>query len=145
MQVLQGIRWSSTTLANIDQHRMMLTLHVLIGSVIGLGDEAFHSDATLSTKPMWSANMEAMAARIWTTWELMTANLIQNEANIKRGEDDSFSLVSFFANHYIFCNPNVLVVFSGNEDFYANAHLTGHILKKWTSMLPLLKQVMPIN
>ncbi|KAJ6824551.1 proline iminopeptidase [Iris pallida] len=52
-------------------------------------------------------------------------------------------LVSFFANHYIFCSPNVLLVFSGNEDFYANAHLTGHIPKKWTSMLPLLKQVMP--
>ncbi|KAJ6799548.1 proline iminopeptidase [Iris pallida] len=49
-----------------------------------IGDEAFHSDVTLSTKPMWSANVEAMAARIWTTWELMTTNFIQNEANVKR-------------------------------------------------------------
>ncbi|KAJ6813096.1 beta-glucosidase 6 [Iris pallida] len=46
-----------TTLAIIDQHRMTLTLHVLIGSVIGLGDEAFHSDATCRLNPsglqMW--------------------------------------------------------------------------------------------
>lgn len=35
-----------------------------------------------------------MAAKIWTTWELMTAHLIQNEENVKRGEDDGFSLVS---------------------------------------------------
>lgn len=34
-----------------------------------------------------------MAAKIWTTWELMTAHLIPNEANIKKGEDDTFNLV----------------------------------------------------
>ncbi|CAD5189692.1 unnamed protein product [Musa acuminata subsp. malaccensis] len=51
------------------------------------------------------------AAKIWTTWELMTAHLMQNEENIKRGEDDNFSLASHaFArieNHY-FVNKGFL-------------------------------------
>ena len=37
--------------------------------------------------------VQVMAAKLWTTWELMTAHLIQNEENVKKGEDDSFSLV----------------------------------------------------
>uniref|UniRef100_A0A9I9DHI4 Proline iminopeptidase n=1 Tax=Cucumis melo TaxID=3656 RepID=A0A9I9DHI4_CUCME len=32
------------------------------------------------------------AARAWTKWEMMTAHLLPNEENIKRGEDDNFSL-----------------------------------------------------
>uniref|UniRef100_A0A803MC62 Proline iminopeptidase n=1 Tax=Chenopodium quinoa TaxID=63459 RepID=A0A803MC62_CHEQI len=32
------------------------------------------------------------AAKAWTTWEMMTAHLIPNEDNIKRGDDDDFSL-----------------------------------------------------
>ncbi|ESR35926.1 hypothetical protein CICLE_v10030436mg [Citrus x clementina] len=34
------------------------------------------------------------AARAWTKWEMMTAHLLPNEENIKRGEDDIFSLVT---------------------------------------------------
>ncbi|XP_068653775.1 proline iminopeptidase-like isoform X2 [Aristolochia californica] len=41
------------------------------------------------------------AAKIWTGWEMMTAHLIQNEENIKRGEDDAFSLAfARIENHY---------------------------------------------
>jgi len=36
------------------------------------------------------------AAKAWTTWEMMTAHLIPNEENIKRGDDDNFSLVSLY-------------------------------------------------
>ncbi|KAJ6823124.1 proline iminopeptidase [Iris pallida] len=53
-------------------------------------------------------NIQVMAARIWTTWELMTAHLIQNEENVKRGEDDSFSLAfARIENHY-FVNKGFL-------------------------------------
>ncbi|XP_021717189.1 proline iminopeptidase-like isoform X2 [Chenopodium quinoa] len=34
------------------------------------------------------------AAKAWTTLEMMTAHLIPNEDNIKRGDDDEFSLIS---------------------------------------------------
>ncbi|KAG4945473.1 hypothetical protein JHK87_041480 [Glycine soja] len=32
------------------------------------------------------------AARAWTKWEMMTAHLLPNEENIKKGDDDYFSL-----------------------------------------------------
>ncbi|XP_039121782.1 proline iminopeptidase isoform X1 [Dioscorea cayenensis subsp. rotundata] len=49
-----------------------------------------------------------MAAKIWTTWELMTAHLIPNEANIKKGEDDTFNLAfARIENHY-FVNKGFL-------------------------------------
>lgn len=35
------------------------------------------------------------AARAWTKWEMMTAHLLPNEENIKKGDDDAFSLVSY--------------------------------------------------
>lgn len=41
------------------------------------------------------------AARAWTMWEMMTARLHINEDNIKRGEDDKFSLAfARIENHY---------------------------------------------
>ncbi|KAJ8452907.1 hypothetical protein Cgig2_014670 [Carnegiea gigantea] len=41
------------------------------------------------------------AAKAWTTWEMMTAHLIPNEENIKRGDDDNFSLAfARIENHY---------------------------------------------
>ncbi|WVZ99231.1 hypothetical protein U9M48_044560 [Paspalum notatum var. saurae] len=58
--------------------------------------------------------VQVEAAKRWTTWEMMTAHLIQNNDNIKRGEDDKFSLASpltqAFArieNHY-FVNKGFL-------------------------------------
>ncbi|CAN6354684.1 unnamed protein product [Urochloa humidicola] len=43
------------------------------------------------------------AAKRWTMWEMMTAHLIQNNENIKRGEDDKFSLAfARIENHYFF-------------------------------------------
>ncbi|XP_008793050.2 proline iminopeptidase [Phoenix dactylifera] len=46
-------------------------------------------------------HIQVTAAKIWTTWEMMTAHLIQNEENIKRGEDDDFSLAfARIENHY---------------------------------------------
>ncbi|AQK87577.1 Proline iminopeptidase [Zea mays] len=64
--------------------------------------------------------VQVEAAKRWTMWEMMTAQLIQNNDNIKRGEDDEFSLASpltqasllFFAfarieNHY-FVNKGFL-------------------------------------
>ncbi|KAM3694768.1 hypothetical protein ACB098_07G079500 [Castanea mollissima] len=41
------------------------------------------------------------AARAWTKWEMMTAHLLPNEENIKRGDDDKFSLAfARIENHY---------------------------------------------
>ncbi|GMQ01281.1 hypothetical protein CsSME_00047975 [Camellia sinensis var. sinensis] len=41
------------------------------------------------------------AARVWTKWELMTAHLLPNEDNIKKGDDDKFSLAfARIENHY---------------------------------------------
>ncbi|XP_021814533.1 proline iminopeptidase isoform X1 [Prunus avium] len=41
------------------------------------------------------------AARAWTMWEMMTAHLFPNNDNIKRGEDDKFSLAfARIENHY---------------------------------------------
>ncbi|PQP92336.1 proline iminopeptidase isoform X3 [Prunus yedoensis var. nudiflora] len=36
--------------------------------------------------------VQCAAARAWTMWEMMTAHLFPNNDNIKRGEDDKFSL-----------------------------------------------------
>ncbi|XP_072966692.1 proline iminopeptidase [Typha angustifolia] len=52
--------------------------------------------------------VQVQAAKIWTTWEMMTAHLIHNEENIKRGEDDNFSLAfARIENHY-FLNKGFL-------------------------------------
>ncbi|KAF9665884.1 hypothetical protein SADUNF_Sadunf16G0171300 [Salix dunnii] len=41
------------------------------------------------------------AARAWTKWEMMTVHLLPNEENIKRGDDDNFSLAfARIENHY---------------------------------------------
>nr|KJB47818.1 hypothetical protein B456_008G043200 [Gossypium raimondii] len=41
------------------------------------------------------------AARAWTKWEMMTAHLLPNDENIKRGDDDYFSLAfARIENHY---------------------------------------------
>ncbi|KAI5314999.1 hypothetical protein L3X38_044175 [Prunus dulcis] len=41
------------------------------------------------------------AARAWTMWEMMTAHLFPNNDNIKKGEDDKFSLAfARIENHY---------------------------------------------
>ncbi|KAE8817575.1 Proline iminopeptidase [Hordeum vulgare] len=58
------------------------------------------------------ADVQIEAAKRWTMWEMMTAHLIQNHENIKRGEDDKFSLASTFTsikieNHY-FINKGFL-------------------------------------
>lgn len=48
------------------------------------------------------------AARAWTKWEMMTAHLLPNEENIKRGDDDYFSLAfARIENHY-FVNKGFL-------------------------------------
>ncbi|CAL9128410.1 proline iminopeptidase [Musa troglodytarum] len=53
-------------------------------------------------------DVQISAAKIWTAWELMTAHLMQNEENIKRGEDDNFSLAfARIENHY-FVNKGFL-------------------------------------
>ncbi|XP_057976826.1 proline iminopeptidase [Malania oleifera] len=54
-------------------------------------------------KRLNSDDMETQyaAARAWTKWEMMTAHLIPNEENIKRGDDDKFSLAfARIENHY---------------------------------------------
>lgn len=53
-------------------------------------------------------DVKVMAAKIWTTWELMTAHLVQNQENVKKGEDDNFSLAfARIENHY-FVNKGFL-------------------------------------
>ncbi|KAI5019514.1 hypothetical protein ZWY2020_044402 [Hordeum vulgare] len=54
------------------------------------------------------ADVQIEAAKRWTMWEMMTAHLIQNHENIKRGEDDKFSLAfARIENHY-FINKGFL-------------------------------------
>ncbi|KAF6996816.1 hypothetical protein CFC21_013113 [Triticum aestivum] len=54
------------------------------------------------------ADVQIEAAKRWTTWEMMTAHLLQNHENIKRGEDDKFSLAfARIENHY-FINKGFL-------------------------------------
>ncbi|KAB1208302.1 Proline iminopeptidase [Morella rubra] len=46
-------------------------------------------------------NRHHAAARAWTKWEMMTAHLLPNEENIKKGDDDNFSLAfARIENHY---------------------------------------------
>ncbi|XP_059649189.1 uncharacterized protein LOC132295108 isoform X1 [Cornus florida] len=43
----------------------------------------------------------SIAVRAWTKWEMMTAHLLPNEENIKKGDDDKFSLAfARIENHY---------------------------------------------
>ncbi|KAJ3688411.1 hypothetical protein LUZ61_017575 [Rhynchospora tenuis] len=59
---------------------------------------AYHKRLTSS-----DSNIQVAAAKIWTKWEMMTAQLIQNKDNITRGEDDKFSLAfARIENHYFF-------------------------------------------
>ncbi|XP_010647982.1 proline iminopeptidase isoform X2 [Vitis vinifera] len=54
-------------------------------------------------KRLNSDDMETQyaAARAWTKWEMMTAHLLPNEENIKKGDDDKFSLAfARIENHY---------------------------------------------
>jgi proline iminopeptidase len=45
-------------------------------------------------------------------WEMMTAHLIQNNDNIKRGEDDKFSLASPLTSvFYIFADTVISIPF----------------------------------
>ncbi|XP_062181381.1 proline iminopeptidase-like [Phragmites australis] len=54
------------------------------------------------------ANVQVEAAKRWTMWEMMTAHLIQNHDDVKRGEDDKFSLAfARIENHY-FVNKGFL-------------------------------------
>ncbi|KAF3330346.1 proline iminopeptidase isoform X1 [Carex littledalei] len=53
-------------------------------------------------------SVQVAAAKIWTKWEMMTAQLVQNKDNILRGEDDKFSLAfARIENHY-FLNKGFL-------------------------------------
>ncbi|RWR77932.1 proline iminopeptidase-like protein isoform X1 [Cinnamomum micranthum f. kanehirae] len=48
------------------------------------------------------------AAKIWTKWEMMTAHLLPNDENIKKGDSDAFSLAfARIENHY-FINKGFL-------------------------------------
>jgi len=54
-------------------------------------------------KRLNSDDMETQyaAARAWTKWEMETAHLLPNEENIKKGDDDVFSLAfARIENHY---------------------------------------------
>lgn len=54
-------------------------------------------------KRLHSDDMETQyaAARAWTRWEMMTAHLHPNDENIKKGDDDKFSLAfARIENHY---------------------------------------------
>ncbi|KAK9163610.1 hypothetical protein Syun_004512 [Stephania yunnanensis] len=44
------------------------------------------------------------AAKAWTKWEMMTAHLRPNEENIKRGDDDKFSLAFARIENHFFVN-----------------------------------------
>ncbi|WOK91489.1 proline iminopeptidase [Canna indica] len=53
-------------------------------------------------------DVQSRAAKIWTTWEMMTAHLLQNQENMKKGEDSKFSLAfARIENHY-FINKGFL-------------------------------------
>ncbi|KAL2254514.1 UNVERIFIED_CONTAM: Proline iminopeptidase [Sesamum indicum] len=58
--------------------------------------DAYHKRLNSSDKQTQYA-----AARAWTKWEMMTAHLLPNEANIQRGDDDEFCLAfARIENHY---------------------------------------------
>ncbi|KAG8068040.1 hypothetical protein GUJ93_ZPchr0005g14445 [Zizania palustris] len=65
-------------------------------------------------------DVQAEAAKRWTMWEMMTVHLIQNNENIKRGEDDKFSLAfARIENHYF-----------GNKGFLpSDSHLLDNVDK----------------
>ncbi|KAK8938016.1 Proline iminopeptidase [Platanthera guangdongensis] len=67
-------------------------------------DAASYSQTLLSAATRSQLIFAAItAAKIWTTWELMTAHLIPNEENIDKGNDDKFSLAfARIENHYFF-------------------------------------------
>ncbi|XP_047256101.1 proline iminopeptidase-like [Capsicum annuum] len=81
-------------------------------------------------KRLNSDNLETQyaAARAWTKWEMMTAHLLPNKENIKRGYDDHFSLVRSYTfsrieNHY-FINKGF---FSSNFFLLDNVEKIKHI------------------
>ncbi|XP_060216670.1 proline iminopeptidase isoform X2 [Lycium barbarum] len=81
--------------------------------------EAYH-------KRLNSNNLETQyaAARAWTKWEMMTAHLLPNEENIKRGDDDDFSLAfARIENHY-FINKGF---FSSDSFLLDNVEKIKHI------------------
>ncbi|XP_047266980.1 proline iminopeptidase isoform X3 [Capsicum annuum] len=81
--------------------------------------EAYH-------KRLNSDNLETQyaAARAWTKWEMMTAHLLPNEENIKRGDDDHFSLAfARIENHY-FINRGF---FSSDSFLLENVEKIKHI------------------
>ncbi|KAF6136787.1 hypothetical protein GIB67_020109 [Kingdonia uniflora] len=58
---------------------------------------AFVTDVVIHfTHALCTQHLEVAAARAWTKWEMMTAHLLPNEDNIKKGDDDKFALVSSF-------------------------------------------------
>ncbi|XP_027112723.1 proline iminopeptidase-like [Coffea arabica] len=58
--------------------------------------EAYHKRLNSDDKDIQNA-----AAKAWTKWEMMTAHLHPNEENIKKGDDDMFSLAfARIENHY---------------------------------------------
>ncbi|XP_009621959.1 proline iminopeptidase isoform X2 [Nicotiana tomentosiformis] len=64
------------------------------------------------------------AARAWTKWEMMTAHLLPNEENIKRGDADDFSLAfARIENHY-FINKGF---FSSDSFLLDNVEKIKHI------------------
>ncbi|KAH0713926.1 hypothetical protein KY285_009142 [Solanum tuberosum] len=64
------------------------------------------------------------AARAWTKWEMMTSHLLPNEENIKRGDDDDFSLAfARIENHY-FINKGF---FSSDSFLLDNVEKIKHI------------------
>ncbi|KAL7199586.1 hypothetical protein ACSBR2_021806 [Camellia fascicularis] len=65
-------------------------------------------------KRLSSVDLETQyaAARAWTKWELMTARLLPNEDNIKKGDDDKFSLglkTITFVNKGFFASDSFLL------------------------------------
>ncbi|XXG56818.1 hypothetical protein AAC387_Pa03g4134 [Persea americana] len=65
---------------------------------------------TAYNKRLNAQNLETQyaAAKIWTKWEMMTAHLLPNDENIKKGDSDTFSLAfARIENHY-FINKGFL-------------------------------------
>nr|KYP48476.1 Proline iminopeptidase [Cajanus cajan] len=59
-------------------------------------------------------NTQYAAARAWTKWEMMTAHLLPNEDNIKKGDDDYFSL-SVILKFVKLDNPKSSTVYLNKE------------------------------
>ncbi|WCJ40020.1 proline iminopeptidase [Euphorbia peplus] len=93
------------------------------------------------SKRLNSKDMETQyaAARAWTKWEMMTAHLLPNEENIKRGDDDIFSLTfARIENHY-FVNKGF---FSSDSFLLDNIdkirHIPAVIVQTLTGMLEFI-------